>query len=518
MVLLFLPLGVFPKLPVLRTDREFQKTIKTQNHTYLEERSRINLLNNCTETINEIMSDSDSESSEASSSERSDAGTPNAEPVVESEAEQHYLQRGNCKKVLISMALGVRDDNGKEIADWVNDERFPKSRKKQWAPQKGLLCDEIKRRLSLTGKPAKTNHQQKLETAVHWLKDNPIEEEEGILFLKKTISELLITFQLVDYGKPKNNVAAATRDQWSGIVPFLRVIHCLTDHDEIKQAFQAHFVVMTRRQLDGRHNQLTMQQCPWTLAADKWNDPEYNPMSRIFADLHDEFGVEIDLSHDVVQQMGTLTGDKAKQKFSKLKNDLIIVKSNWEISGNGDGSLARVVRDDMDDTEMELINANDKCNFLQGKSPAVLYLWGMAEQHDLMNTVCQQLNDDSTVDSCLTPPNIMGSGRRNKRKMDFENDNDGDDNSNNLLNELKSTIVRSNEIAEQSLEFSLRKEKSEEHYRLATILGDLQKRQDDTEDKMDGVDENTPKWTRLNEKLEKINERVRFYERQLGSD
>ena len=64
----------------------------------------------------------------------------------------------------------------------------------------------------------------------------------------------------------------------------------------------------------------------------------------------------------------------------------------------------------------------------------------------------------------------------------------------------------------------MRKEKSEEHYRLATILGDLQKRQDDIEDKMDGVEENTPKWTRLNEKLEKINERVRFYERQLGSD
>ena len=152
------------------------------------------------------------------------------------------------------------------------------------------------------------------------------------------------------------------------------------------------------------------------------------------------------------------------------------------------------------------------------RSPAVLYLWSMTEHHDLMNTVCQQLNDDSTVDSCLTPPNIMGSVRRNKRKINLENVDDGDDNSHDLLNELKSTIVRSNEIAERSLEFSLRKEKSEEHYRLATILGDLQKRQDDIEDKMDGVEENTPKWTRLNEKLEKINERVRFYKRQLGSD
>jgi len=161
-------------------------------------------LNNFTEIINAIMSDSDSESSEASSSSvRSDAGTPIAEPFVESEAEQHYLRKGNCKKVLISMALGVRDDNGKKIVDWLNDERFPKSRKKQWAPQKGLLCDEIKRRLSLTGKPAKTNHQQKLETAVQWLKDNPIEEEEGILFLKKTIPNFLSRFSWSSMESPR---------------------------------------------------------------------------------------------------------------------------------------------------------------------------------------------------------------------------------------------------------------------------------------------------------------------------
>jgi len=63
----------------------------------------------------------------------------------------------------------------------------------------------------------------------------------------------------------------------------------------------------------------------------------------------------------------------------------------------------------------------------------------------------------------------------------------------------------------------LRKEKSEEHYRLASILGDLQKRQDDVEDKMDGADEDSPKWKRLKEKLDKINERVNYYEGLLGT-
>ena len=119
----------------------------------------------------------------------------------------------------------------------------------------------------------------------------------------------------------------------------------------------------------------------------------------------------------------------------------------------------------------------------------------MAEQHDLMQTVCQQLNNDSAVDSGQTPPNIIRSTGKNKRKKNNGSDDEGDDDDNkDLLNELKSTIVRSNKIAERSLEFSLRKEKSEEHYRLASILGDLQKRQDDIEDKMDGADEDSPKW------------------------
>ena len=34
--------------------------------------------------------------------------------------------------------------------------------------------------------------------------------------------------------------------------------------------------------------------------------------------------------------MGVLTSSSAKKKFNKLKNNLLIVKSNWERSGNGD--------------------------------------------------------------------------------------------------------------------------------------------------------------------------------------
>ena len=56
-----------------------------------------------------------------------------------------------------------------------------------------------------------------------------------------------------------------------------------------------------------------------------------------------------------------------------MKNDLIVVKNNWELSGNGDGCVAR------DSTEFDgIINGNDKRKFLNGVSSVCLYLWEKA--------------------------------------------------------------------------------------------------------------------------------------------
>ena len=37
--------------------------------------------------------------------------------------------------------------------------------------------------------------------------------------------------------------------------------------------------------------------------------------------------------------MGTLTPQKAKSNFYKMKNDLVLLKTNYEKSGNGDGTV-----------------------------------------------------------------------------------------------------------------------------------------------------------------------------------
>ena len=90
---------------------------------------------------------------------------------------------------------------------------------------------------------------------------------------------------------------------------------------------------MSREDLDGRNNEETMRVCPWQLASDKWNDPNYSPVSTIYRQLHDDFRQEINLNHAAVENMGVLTPDKAKGKYNRMKNDMILVQMSYKKVG-----------------------------------------------------------------------------------------------------------------------------------------------------------------------------------------
>jgi len=100
-----------------------------------------------------------------------------------------------------------------------------------------------------------------------------------------------------------------------------------------------------------------------------------------------------------VEGMGTLTPDKAKKKFYKLKNELVIVKMKWERSGNGDGSFLEETANEIDIDERNLINGSDISNFIGGASLSVLYLWKKAKETDFVSAVCQQLGIESSLDT-----------------------------------------------------------------------------------------------------------------------
>ena len=121
-----------------------------------------------------------------------------------------------------------------------------------------------------------TNKQTKVGVAMEWLRKHPISLQADIEWVQQKISILLEANKNSEMQKMNKS-----RDQWSGIVPFLRLIHCIFEVDKTKEALQLSFTVMSRQELDGRHCEENMRACPWQLASDSWNDPEFNPVSNV---------------------------------------------------------------------------------------------------------------------------------------------------------------------------------------------------------------------------------------------
>ena len=120
--------------------------------------------------------------------------------------------------------------------------------------------------------------------------------------------------------------------------------------------------------------------------------------------------------------MGELTPEKAKAKFSSMKNELIVVMKNWDKNGNGDGTL--------DESENALIDANDKSNFLNGKSAAILYLWEKSETFNLLSTVVQMLDSDTLLDTAAendvtSPARKLLSQPSKKRRLELQEEEEG---------------------------------------------------------------------------------------------
>ena len=370
--------------------------------------------------------------SSLSSSQQEDSETPLPLLNQTENIELFYVQKEQKMPVVVAMSVGLSDGMGSIFGnddEFALDKRFPSKNKSKWKPKAVTLIDEIMRRKKnyYEDEPAATNQQTKKSVAMEWLRKNPIPFPPDIDWVQQKISVLFEANKQSETQKQNNS-----RDQWSGIVPFLRLIHCIFEVDNTKEALQKSFTVMSRQELDGRNSEDNMRICPWKLASDSWNDSDYNPVSSIYINLHNDFHQTIDLSHSEVIGMGILTPDKAKIKYNKMKNELIIVKMNYEKSGNGDGSLREQLTGGVDsedyEIEQSLHNACDVSNFLAyGQSPALLYLWKKAEEYNFIGVVCQQLSFESSLDTCNEEEDDdtgteASSKKRKKRKRKTQED------------------------------------------------------------------------------------------------
>ena len=99
-------------------------------------------------------------------------------------------------------------------------------------------------------------------------------DEDEINFIHARLNNFIATLSAATIAS-RESAPSAQREQWSGMIPFLRLIHCLVDHDEIREAFKLSFTVMTHQELDDRSCPENQIPDPWTMVADKFNDPNY---------------------------------------------------------------------------------------------------------------------------------------------------------------------------------------------------------------------------------------------------
>ena len=267
-------------------------------------------------------------------------------------------------------------------------------------PSHEQLFEEIIRRKKTKvpeGQYVSYNRQKRTKEMIEWLESNPVDNSKCEEFIRSKVIDILKKKAEMEKEREDQQQGLATVNtvKWYGPLPSLRLIHCIVDDDEIKKAFLSSFDNLTRQELDARNSVNSAKPNVWAMISSKWNDKSYKPVSTIYQDLHDDFLTSHDLSLDTeIGKMGVLGPDKAKEKFYSLKNILLIVKSNWERSGNGDGNVRRYCEDndvEMDPQEIIMENGDDRKNFLGSHSPAVLYLWIKAEENQLLDAVGQVL-------------------------------------------------------------------------------------------------------------------------------
>jgi len=142
----------------------------------------------------------------------------------------YYENNDHDITVLMAMAIGLSDVNGKIYDGCRDDDRFPTKKKKNWYPSNGRLVKEINRRKRLINDLSVTNQQTKRQDAIDWLLTNPLMVAEDVLFVKGQMSDIIQTVKCAE----KEKEEMKRHSNWTGTIPHLLLIHCIVDDDNIK--------------------------------------------------------------------------------------------------------------------------------------------------------------------------------------------------------------------------------------------------------------------------------------------
>lgn len=352
----------------------------------------------------------------ASASNDDGSGAEEDDGVVESAAaadgsdcaaKAFFVQKENNVKVLMAMAIGLTD------CVQHDDNVFARNKSlSSLKPSNDQLVGEILRRRRENGEPnPKINSQKRRKDYIDWLNKNPITDEDDIKFVKAGAKALQDAALKKLSAKSRRGASAGGGNsgpapRCTGPAPFMRIIHCIGDDDDIKLAFLCSFDCLTREELCGRNNPASAREDVWQLVADKYNSKDFNPESILYPQAHEALAQLVDISFAAtVERMGQMTPEKAKAKFMEMKGHASVVQSKFEQSGSGDGSRDPGQADHVAEDGGGLqIGANYELGAYLGEfGPHVLYMMLYANDNGLTAACIQRITASARLDGSSIP-------------------------------------------------------------------------------------------------------------------
>ena len=342
-----------------------------------------------------------------------------------------------------------------------------------------------------------------------WLEDHPIAAADDVSFLKKEVANMARV--VINAKKEKNKEkeqlldlegSATKYKSWTGRAPYLRLIHTLIDHDDIKAAYiHRGDIPSGRMAVENRNTEEAKAASVWQMMADKWNDKDFSPATASQPDWHPHYGASETITFEIVSNFLPPNAEKVKERFESMMTVLKRTIPKWERSGQGEGGI------NGDDDEYN--NDDDKPGFgvLEGRScfalskiqdffensnSYVIYLWHMIAKHQLISSSMNMLaegvgsrsgakgipsairarseeeNDEISVNSKTI--SSVSTGRK-------ESDNHDDSLSRSIREHASSLNEFAKAKAESSrkkLEHEKQKEKRKRHDKLQLEIGRLQ--------------------------------------------
>jgi hypothetical protein len=171
--------------------------------------------------------------------------------------------------------------------------------KKTWKLSMSDLKEEIARRVG-SDEPPRFKHWSVKKSTI-WLIANPITQPADVEYIRRSVREFVLLAEEAAVEALALAPAARARyvASWRGNVPYIWLVLCLVEDELIRNAYLHCLDALSRTQLDARNSIDQRELDVHEMVADKWNDPNFNPILPT-NDVHEDYHVPTDCSHEKV--------------------------------------------------------------------------------------------------------------------------------------------------------------------------------------------------------------------------